>query len=71
MAQELVTLEHPDGRRYRTDSATEINLLVGSYGYQRVEQKSQSPQGKRVPKSTSPAPSPAPEPSASGEAPSS
>lgn len=37
MAQHaLVTLESPDGRRYKTDSPTEINLLVGSYGYTRI-----------------------------------
>lgn len=37
MAEQLVTLESPDGRRYRTDSPSEVNLLVGSYGYQRVD----------------------------------
>ena len=30
MAEQLVTLESPDGRRYRTDSPSEVNLLVGS-----------------------------------------
>lgn len=38
MAQELVTLQHPDGRRHRTDNASEINMLISTYGYQRVDE---------------------------------
>lgn len=54
---ELVTLEAPDGRRYKTDSKAEINLLIGTYGYSRVS----DPQGSRRSKSA-PAPKRAPEP---------
>ena len=38
MAQQLVTLQHPDGRRHRTDNASEINMLISTYGYQRVDE---------------------------------
>lgn len=72
MAQDLVTLEHPDGRRYRTDSASEINLLVGSYGYRRVEQESSSKSAranksaaKPTPPTSAPAEQPPPEASSS------
>lgn len=44
MAQELVTLQHPDGRRHRTDNASEINMLISTYGYQRVDEASSGQQ---------------------------
>ncbi len=61
--QDMVTLEHPDGRRYRTDNASEINLLTGSYGYRRVEQENAK---SRSSKHTAPRPS---TPSSSPETP--
>lgn len=61
MAHELVTLESPDGRRYRTDSPTEINMLMGSKGYRRVDDESNSGSSKR---SAAKKPAPTPEPSA-------
>lgn len=36
---ELVSLQSPDGRPYKTDSQAEINLLVSTYGYTRVSEK--------------------------------
>lgn len=43
MAQQLVTLEHPDGRRrHRTDNPSEVNMLVGTYGYRRVDEDTSS-----------------------------
>lgn len=35
---ERVTLISPDGRRYTTDDAAEVNALVGGHGYQRVSE---------------------------------
>lgn len=59
--QDMVTLEHPDGRRrYRTDNASEINMLVGSYGYRRVEQE--NAKSARSNKHTAPKPSTPPSP---------
>lgn len=54
MAQ-LVTLQSPDGRPYRTDNASEVNLLISTYGYTRVADK--NPGGGKRAKSA-PAPPP-------------
>ena len=63
MAHELVTLESPDGRRYRTDSPAEINMLTTSKGYTRVDDaQTSSPQGEKAAPAPSPEPEPDPEP---------
>lgn len=51
---ELVTLQSPDGRPYRTDNASEVNLLISTYGYTRVADKNTG--GKRA--KSAPAPTP-------------
>lgn len=57
MAHELVTLESPDGRRYRTDSPAEINMLITSKGYTRIDDAEQAPQTS-APQGQDPDPAP-------------
>ncbi len=69
MTQQLVTLESPDGRRHRTDNASEINMLIGTYGYRRVEQEQQEQTAKSARTKSNTSAKPTPSASATAESP--